>query len=396
MRFLPFSVPDIGQDEIDEVVHTLRSGWLTTGPKTARFENDFRTAVRSSHALAVNSCTAGLHLALLATGLEPGDEVITTSLTFCATVNSIIHAGGKPVLADIGPDLNIDPQSIRSCITPKTRAVIPVHFAGLPCRMDDIWAIAREHNLAVIEDAAHAAGAFYRGQPIGSGPSAAVAFSFYATKNLTTGEGGMITTNSEYLYQRMKVLALHGISRDAWNRYSEEGNWFYEVTDCGWKYNLTDIASAIGIHQLRRLSEMTRRRREIAGMYNRAFSEMPELDIPPDRGDSVHCWHLYVLRLRLKRLAIDRSEFISALREHGIGCSVHFIPIGLHPYFQGIVGGLERTPGVAEVWPRIVSLPLYSTMSDSDVERVIETVEHVIARCSRKATAVAGAGATGG
>jgi dTDP-4-amino-4,6-dideoxygalactose transaminase len=274
LTHLPFALPDIGEEEIAEVVDTLRSGWLTSGPRVAQFEKDFSTYTGASHSLAVNSCTAGLHLALAALEIGPGDEVITTPLTFCATVNVILQCGATPVLADIGPDLNMDVAAIRAAITPATRAIIPVHIGGMPCDMDAIWRLARKHNLHVVEDAAHAAGSRYRGTPIGGGQSDAVAFSFYATKNLSTGEGGMVTTGSQQLNERMRTLCLHGIDKDAWNRYSEKGSWFYEVVACGFKYNMSDITAAIGIHQLRKLDKMNARRAEIAALYNRAFGSL--------------------------------------------------------------------------------------------------------------------------
>ncbi len=263
--YIPFNLPTIGEEEIAEVVATLRSGWLTTGPRTAQFEREFRAYVQAPHALAVNSCTAGLHLALAALGIGKGDEVITTPLTFCATVNTILHVGATPVLADIRADGNIDPEAIESRITERTRAIVPVHIGGLPCEMDAIWDLARRHDLRVVEDAAHAIGSQYKGLPIGGGfppkrrCSDVVAFSFYATKNLTTGEGGMVTTHREALLERMRILCLHGISKDAWNRYSEKGNWYYEVVECGFKYNLSDLQSAIGIHQLRRQEKFIER-----------------------------------------------------------------------------------------------------------------------------------------
>ncbi len=256
--FIPFHLPSIGDEEIREVEATLRSGWITTGARTAQFEKDFAAYVGAPHALAVNSCTAGLHIALAALGIGPGDEVITTPVTFCSTVHTILHVGAKPVLADIGADGNIDPEQIERAITSRTRAIVPVHLGGLPCDMTRIWEIARKHGLFVIEDAAHAAGTLYKGRQIGAASdgghsSDAVAFSFYATKNLTTGEGGMITTPKEALFGKMKMFSLHGMSHDAWNRYTEKGRWYYEVADAGFKYNLSDIASAIGIHQLRKL-----------------------------------------------------------------------------------------------------------------------------------------------
>src|SRR5579863_6264984 len=257
LPFIPFARPDYADAEVAEVADAIRSGWVTTGPKTAQFEREFREYAGARHALAVNSCTAGLHLALAALGMGPGDEVITTPLTFCATVNVILQVGATPVLADIGPDLNIDPAAVERVITARTRAILPVHIAGLPCDMRSIWEIARRHGLKVVEDAAHAAGSRLDGLPIGGGGSDAVAFSFYATKNLSTGEGGMVVTPDSALEERMRLLCLHGISRDAWNRYSEKGNWYYEVVACGFKYNLSDILAALGLVQLRKLEAMT-------------------------------------------------------------------------------------------------------------------------------------------
>jgi dTDP-4-amino-4,6-dideoxygalactose transaminase len=376
--FLPFAVPDISEEEISEVVDTLRSGWTTTGPKTAQFEKDFRSYTGASHALAVNSCTGGLHLALAALGLGPGDEVITTPMTFCATVNTILEVGATPVLCDIGHDLNIDPAAIRRRLSPRTRAILPVHIGGLPCEMDEIWTIARERNLAVIEDAAHAAGTVYKDTPIGGGASDAVAFSFYATKNLSTGEGGMVTAPNQNLYERMKTLCLHGISRDAWNRYTERGNWYYEVVECGFKYNMSDIIAALGIHQLRRLEEMNARRAAIAGQYNSAFAHMSELELPPDRSDCKHAWHLYILRLNLEGLDIDRARVFEEMRDRGIGCSVHFIPIPLHPFYRKAVSMPDPCSRALSEYPRLISLPIYSKMTDDDVKRVICAVRDIV------------------
>jgi dTDP-4-amino-4,6-dideoxygalactose transaminase len=376
--FIPFSVPELGEDEISEVVAVLRSGWLTTGPRTVQFEQEFRDYVGSEHALAVNSCTAGLHLALAALGIGPGDEVITTALTFCATVNTILHVGAKPVIVDVCQDLNIDPAAIEAAITPRTRAIIPVHIAGLACDMDAIWDLAKKYDLKVIEDAAHAAGTRYKGRLIGSGPSDAVAFSFYATKNLSTGEGGMVTTHSSELLNKMRVLCLHGINRDAWARYSQKGNWYYEVVDAGFKYNLTDIASAIGIHQLRKLDAMNARRKQIAERYTAAFSEMCELEVPIDDPTGGHAWHLYVLRLNLDHLTRDRGEIFNDLREAGIGCSVHFIPIPLHPFYRDNLDFPHSMQRALSVYPRLISLPLHSGMSEHQVDRVIGAVRKVV------------------
>jgi dTDP-4-amino-4,6-dideoxygalactose transaminase len=387
---IPFHRPTIGQEEIDEVVATLRSGWLTTGPRTAQFEREFQAYVRAPHALAVNSCTAGLHLALAALGIGPGDEVITTPLTFCATVNTILQVGATPVLADIGADGNIDPDSVARCITGRTRAVMPVHLGGLPCDMDAIWSLARRHGLFVVEDAAHAVGSRYNELPIGAG-SDAVAFSFYATKNLTTGEGGMVTTRDSALAESMRTLCLHGISKDAWNRYSGQGSWYYEVQACGFKYNLSDIQSAIGIHQLRKLDRFIETRTAYARLYNQAFSGMPELEIPPDCDSGRHSWHLYMLRLNLDLLDINRDEFVQGLARKNVGTSVHFIPIPLHPYFARYPGCAgERCPRALELYPRLVSLPLYPSMTEAEVEYVATSVKELIAAARKtKAMAVA-------
>ena len=382
--YLPFAVPDIGEEEISEVAATLRSGWLTTGTRVAQFEKQFGEYVGAPHALAVSSCTAALHLALHAAGIGPGDEVITTPLTFCATVNVVLDTGATPVLCDIGEDLNLDPAAIVKHITPRTRAILPVHFGGLPCQMSAIWAIAHRWDLLVFEDAAHAAGAFYCGTPVGAGSSEAVAFSFYATKNLTTGEGGMVTTNSVALYERMKVACLHGISRDAWNRYTEEGNWYYEVVSRGFKYNMSDLAAAVGIPQLHKLDRMNERRREIARFYNDAFREMPQVELPPDRSDSRHAWHLYVLRLNLDGLSIDRGRFLLEMKSRGIGCSVHFIPIPLHEYFKKTLELRDPCMRTLAEFPRLISLPIYSKMTDGDVERVIAAVQDVVKKYSKR------------
>ena len=391
-EFIPFHRPSIDESEIEAVAATLRSGWLTTGPRTAHFEAEFRAYVQAPYALAVNSCTAGLHLALAALGIGPGDEVITSPMTFCSTVNCILHTGASPVLADVGPDGNIDPDGIRAAITGRTRAILPVHFGGLPCDMASIWAMARERGIRVVEDAAHAAGARYGGRPVGgSGSSDAVAFSFYATKNLTTGEGGMVTCHRPEVWERMRVLCLHGIGKDAWARYTEKGNWYYEVVDCGFKYNLSDIQSAIGIEQLHKLDRFLTMREQIAERYTRSFRELPELEVPGGRAGCRHAWHLYPLRLNLDRLAIDRSEFIEELRRRGIGASVHFIPIPLHPYFARNPGiARAKCPRALEMYPRLVSLPLYPALTDEEIEYIIASVVAIV-RENRRALTVAAA-----
>ncbi len=325
-----------------------------------------------------------MHLALSAFGIGPGDEVITTPVTFCATVNVILHAGATPILADIGDDLNLDPVRVEALITPRTKVILPVHYAGLPCDMERIWELAREHGLKVVEDAAHAVGAEYKGRKIGSGKSDAVCFSFYATKNMTTGEGGMVTTNSEELADRMRILSLHGMSRDAWNRYGKNGSWYYEVVDLGFKYNMPDILAAIGLVQLRKLDRMNARRAEIAARYNEAFAELQEVQLPPDREDCKHAWHLYVLRLNLDMLAIDRAQFIEEMGVRGIGCSVHFIPIPLHPYYRRVLKLRDPCRRALAEYPRLVSLPIYPKMSDGDVEKVIAAVREIVAKNRRR------------
>jgi len=391
VSYIPFNLPTIGEEEINEVVATLKSGWLTTGPRTVQFEQEFSAYVQAPHALAVNSCTAGLHLALAALGVGKGDEVITTPLTFCATVNTILHVGATPVLADIRPDGNIDPEAIERRITQRTRAIVPVHIGGLPCQMDAIWDLARRYDLRVVEDAAHAIGSHYKERPIGGGVpserrcSDVVAFSFYATKNLTTGEGGMVTTHREALLERMRILCLHGISKDAWNRYSEKGNWYYEVVECGFKYNLSDIQSAIGIHQLRRQEGFVETRKRYAKTYNDIFAGIDELELPPDDNSCRNSWHLYAMRLNLDKLDINRDEFIQQLRTKGIGASVHFIPIPLHPYFAKLAQlPHNQCPKVMELYPRLVSLPLYPEMTMDQVTYVSGIVKEVCQNAKKR------------
>lgn len=377
-EFLPFALPDIGEAEIEEVVQALRSGWITTGPRTKEFERRLGEYVGARHAIAVNSCTGALHLALAAIGIGPGDEVITSPLTFCSTANVILHLGGTPVFADIGEDYNIDPAEIERRITSRTRAILPVHYSGQPCNMDRILACAREHNLPVIEDAAHAIGAKYRDRMIGI-LGDVTAFSFYAIKNITTAEGGMITTEDDDLAERMRLLSLHGISKDAWKRYTSEGSWYYEVVYPGYKYNMTDIQAAMGIHQLAKLEQYLAIRSRYAAWYTDAFGEMPEIQTPIVNGGGRHVWHLYVIQLVLERLTINRAQFIEALHAENIGTSVHFIPVHLHPYYRQTFGYKRGDfPNTERIYDRIVSLPLYPKMTEEDVGDVIAAVNKVV------------------
>ena len=357
---------------------TLRSGWLTAGPKTRRFEAAFAEYVGAKGAAAVASCTAGMELALEATGIGPGDEVITSPLTFCATVNVIIHRGATPVLADISADdYNLDPEEVERRLTPRTRALMPVHYAGQPCRMDRLREIARHHNLVVIEDAAHAVGARYRDRPVGS--EGIAVFSFYATKNLTTGQGGMVTADGELL-ERVRLMSLHGLSQGAWRRYEARGSWYYQVLGAGHNFAMTDIQAALGLHQLRRLEGFLARREEIARLYTESLGPLEEVVVPTVRPEVRHAWHLYPLVLRPERLTISRDQFIEALRERGIGTSVHFIPIPHHPYYREAFGfGPGDYPRCEEVFEGLVSLPLYPLMIDADVERVASAVRDIVA-----------------
>jgi len=377
--FLPFALPHITQAEIDEVVDTLRSNWLTTGPKTKRFEREFAEAVGVPYAIAVNSATAALHLALDAIGLKPGDEVIVPVYTFTASAEVVVYCHARPVFVDVDPvTCNLDPTQLEAAITPHTRAIMVVHIAGLPAEMDDILAVARAHNLAVIEDAAHAFPASYRGRMIGT-IGDMTAFSFYATKTLATGEGGMLTTSNPAYAERAAIMSLHGISRDAWKRYTAEGSWYYEVIDAGFKYNMPDVAAAIGLPQLARRTWLLERRRAIAARYTAAFSQWPELETPPDPPHVEHAWHLYMLRLRPERLSITRDDFIRALTEAKIGTSVHFIPLHLHPYYRTTYQLTpEDFPVALDTYQREISLPIYPGMTDDDVADVIAAVEEIV------------------
>jgi UDP-4-amino-4,6-dideoxy-N-acetyl-beta-L-altrosamine transaminase len=378
-EFLPPFRPFIEAAEIREVIDTLESDWITTGPKTHAFEEQFKDYVGTRFAVAVNSCTAALHLSLAASGIGPGDEVITSPLTFVATANVIIHQGAKPTFADIDSEThNISPESVEKNLTEQTKAIIPVHYAGHPCEMDEIDHIAKEHDLLVIEDAAHALGASYKNRTVGT-LGDATCFSFYATKNITTAEGGMLTTNDEQLAEKARILSLHGISKDAWTRYSAGGSWYYEVHYPGYKYNMTDIQAAIGTHQLKKLPEMQKRREEIAYAYNDAFRDTDQIIPPTSKAYIRNAWHLYAIQINTDVLSADRNVVIDALKARNIGTSVHFIPVHLHPYYR-LQYGYKRGdfPYAEHFFDRMISLPLYPRMKDDDVEDVITAVKHVI------------------
>ena len=391
--FIPFALPDIGREEIKEVVDTLRSNWITTGPKVARFEKDFAGYIGAKYAVALNSATAGLHLALDSIGLAPQDKVITTPYTFTATAEVIRYFGADPVFIDVRRnDYNIDPVKmeefcIRQCSFKKGRlihkktgsavkAVIPVHIGGCPCEMDKILGIAGRYNLKVIDDAAHALPSYYKGRKIGAISDITV-FSFYATKTMTTGEGGMLVTDNPKYYKRIKMMRLHGIDRDVWNRYSgEKPQWYYEVKDAGYKYNMTDIAGAIGLHQLRKVDKFLAKRRKIASMYNKELGCLKGIKIPQCEPKG-HSWHLYIIEIDPGRM--DRNAFIKKLSLKGIGTSVHFIPLHIHPFYRKKYNFKPKDfPVSYEAYKRVVSLPIYTKMTEQDVYRVVRTIKEAV------------------
>ena len=440
-EFLPFSLPTIGDEEIAEVADSLRSGWVTPGPKTKQFETQFADYVGCQQAIATHSCTGGMHVALAAVGIGPGDEVIVPAMTFCSTANVVVHVGAKPVLVDVLDDFLISPEAVRNAITPRTKAIMPVHYGGQPCDLEAIYEIAAERGLAVIEDAAHSVGAEYRGHKLGSddlpiegarGPSPspggryavasegrgarlgdrksstatigsedaepqnselktensksltpfahATVFSFYANKNMTTGEGGMIAVNDDTLADTMRPLTLHGMSHDAWKRHSDIGSWYYEVVALGYKYNMSDLQAAIGIHQLKKLERFIEARRRLAGLYDEAFSEIPEVLSPILHPDRRHVYHLYAVRLDRERLKIDRAQFMKGLKARNIGGSVHFIPVHLHPLYQERFGYRKGAfPNAEKLYSQEISLPLFPRMTEEDVGDVIAAMKEIIA-----------------
>lgn len=379
--FLIFGAPSIEEAEILEVEACLRSGWLGTGPRVARFEADFACykAVDATHVAAMNSCTAALHVSMVAAGLEPGAEVITTPLTFCATVNAIIHAGLTPVMADVDIQTQcISPEAIEAAITPRTRAILPVHFAGRPCDMEKIMAIADRHGLTVIEDCAHAIETEYRGRKAGTFGDFGC-FSFYATKNVVTGEGGMILGRDEALVARARVLALHGMSKDAWHRFGDAGYRHYQVVECGFKYNMMDVQAALGIHQLARVERNWERRCDIWARYQQALAALPVMLPATPEANTRHACHLYTIRIDENRSGLARDDFLERMNQEGIGTGVHYLSVAEHPYYQQRFGWRpEQWPNAMRIGRETVSLPLSPKLADGDVDRVLATVRDVL------------------
>lgn len=378
-KYIVFGSPCVGKEEIAEMVKTLKSGWIGTGPKVAEFEQSVSRHVGAKFGLALNSCTAGLHLSLLVCGIGPGDEVITTPLTFCATVNTIIHSGAKPIFVDVDKEtMNIDVKRIEKAITKKTKAIIPVHLAGRPCEMDVIMRLAKKHNLFVIEDAAQALGSKYKGRKIGS-IGDLTCFSFYVTKNIITGEGGMVMTNNKDFASKIKIYALHGMSKDAWKRYSDDGYKHYEVVYPGFKYNMTDMQASLGIHQLKKIAIFDKARQKIWDLYNASFKDL-SVKLPAFFGkDIYHNKHLYTLLVDKNKCGIERDKFMQELHSRGIGTGVHFIPVHLHKYYRERFGYKAGDyPNAEYIGNRTVSLPISAKLTKSDINRVIKAVREVI------------------
>ena len=379
--YLIFGAPFIEQDEIEEVLRTFSSGWIGTGPRVERFEDDFKLYKKACTAVAVSSCSAALHLSLLASELKPGDEVIVPAMTFCATVNAIIHSGVTPVLADVDPrTMNIDPKNIQDKITKKTKAILLVHFAGRPCKMDEIMDIANQHKLLVIEDCAHAIESEYKGKHCGTFGDFGC-FSFYVTKNITTGEGGMVVCKDEEKSLNIKTMALHGLSKDAWSRFSDRGYKHYSLTVAGFKYNMTDIQAAMGIQQLKKIKNFGERRQEIWNQYNEAFSELP-VTLPAELDSDIkHAFHLFTLLIDKKRTGISRDDFLGAMHSRNIGTGVHYLSIPEHPYYQEKFGWQpEDFPSAMKIGRETVSLPLSAKLTNANVKSVIQTVHEILDR----------------
>lgn len=383
-NFMVFGSPMIENAEIEEVIASMKASWLGTGPKVARFEKDFAEYKQVENTVALNSCTAALHLSILAAGIQPGDEVITTAMTFCATVNAIMHAGAKPVIADVDArTMNIDPERIESLITPRTRAIVPVHFAGRMCDMDAIMDIARRKGLKVIEDCAHAFETESKGRKAGAFGDFGC-FSFYATKNITTGEGGMVIARQAADAERVKILALHGMSKDAWKRFSDEGYKHYYVMECGFKYNMMDLQAAIGLHQLKRIEDYWKKREAIWHAYNQAFSDMPLLLPAPVEPQTRHAYHLYTILIDKDKTGITRDDFLNAMTRHNIGVGVHYLSIAEHPYYQKALGISPKDfPNASRIGSQTMSLPISPKLSGRDVQDVVDAVTDTLVRSSR-------------
>jgi dTDP-4-amino-4,6-dideoxygalactose transaminase len=377
--FLLYNRPDLTEEEVEAVVAAVRSGWISRGPRVGELEAALSRYLDGARVVALSSCTAGLHLALLAAGIGPGDEVITSPLTFAASVNVIVHVGATPILADVDPSTGcLDPAAAAAAVSERTRAVMPVDYAGHPADLDAFADLATRRGLQVVEDAAHAISTTYRGRRVGTWPWY-TAFSFYATKNLATGEGGALVCPNETAEERVRVLSSHGMTKNAWTRYSQTGSWFYEVTAPGYKYNMTDVQAAMGLVQLRRLEAMQARRADIAARFTAAFAKDPALQVPGVAPNAGMAWHIYPLRIRPEHLTIDRDEFIEALKARNIGTSVHFIPVHYHPYYRDRFGWRRGMfPAAEDYFAREISLPLYPSMTDEDVADVIAAVEEVV------------------
>ena len=377
--FIPYNLPDITQAEIDEVVDTLRSGWIAKGPRTLKFEKEFAEYLGAKHAIAVNSCTAALHVSLLTQNIGPGDEVITTPMTFASTASTILHCSAKPVFADIDYRTGcIDPEEIAKKITPHTKAIVPVHYSGQVCDLDRIYELADEHNLYVSEDAAHALWSRYKGRLIGNKLRGAASYSFYATKNLATGDGGMLVTDRDDIAERARILVGQGMSHNAWNRYAKGGSWKYDIVEPGYKYNMFDIQAALGLVQLSRMEEMQTCRLAIAARYQEEFGKSVAVEPPFVPEFTTHCWHLYVLRIVPELLTIDRDQFIVELNERNVGTSVHFIPTHTMTAYQKLGWKEGDFPMAEKHFNRIISLPLYPTMTDEQVQYVIDAVRDIV------------------
>ena len=378
-ELLPFHQASIGEEEVKEIIQTLNSGWLTTGQKTRLFEKTFADYIGCKHAIGLNSCTAGLHLSLVVSGVSSGDEVITSPITFPATTNVIVHQNAKPVFVDVEPDtLNINCSEIESKINNKTKAILPVHFAGHPCDMDSIISLAQKHNLTVIEDAAHALESKYHGNKIGAIGNF-TAFSFYATKNITTGEGGMLTTNDDHYADKLRILSLHGISKNAWKRYGKEGFQHWELLMPGYKYNMFDMQASLGIHQIKKVESFLNRRVQIVKKYNDAFEKTEEIQLLKPESNIKHAHHLYVIVIKIENLKVSRDEVLNEIQKRGIGVAVHFRSLHLQPFFkQNFNYKKGMFPQAEYLSDRVISLPLYPKMTDEDVSRVIETVLGVL------------------